>query len=166
MKGTKVLLCAQPMGQFGEGFISGTPKPGTHLQIKAAVEPVGGRFTYEVYAPGTGDGTPAPIIVLLEDALQGKTYDDAYATGDRIQFYSPIAGEEMNVRKADISGTGSGLEDLSIGEKMAVVDGTGKVAPANALPGVAHANARYPWTCLETMVDQAAEVLIQAQYNP
>ncbi len=165
MKGNEIVLSSYPQGKFIEGLISGTPKPGTLMQLKASVEPVNGRHTYEVYAPGTGDGTPGEVLVLRADDLQGKTNDDAYVTGTRCFLYAPIAGEELNVRKADISGTGSGLEDLNIGEKLLVVDGTGKVSPSAV--GIAYATGpvAYPFVSMETVTDQPAEMLIWVKYR-
>ena len=73
MLGSSIILTSEPRGQFIEGFVSGTPKPGTCMQVKANTAKVGGRFTYEVYQPGT-DGEQRAVLILLEDSLQGLTY--------------------------------------------------------------------------------------------
>lgn len=150
-RGNTIICSANPQGKFLEGTIVGTPKPGTLMQIKAATEPTNGRFSYEPYAPGTGDGTPRQILVLLPDELQGKTIDDAYETGKRGFLYCPILGEELNVRRTDVTGTGSGTEDIAIGELLLIVDGTGHVSPVAV--GIVNAGARYPFYSLETMND-------------
>ena len=156
MKGSNIVLKSN--GHKVEGIISGTPKPGTLMQIKASTEPVGGRYTYEAYAPAVGDGAPRPLIILDTDFLQGKTESDAYVSGTRgfLQHLAP--GDEVNVRKADISGTGSPTEDLNIGERLLVVDGTGMVSPLAV--GIIASPVTYPFTCLETLVDQPAETLV------
>lgn len=157
MKGQEVVIRADSQRKI-EGIISGTPKPGTMMQLKASVEPVGGRHTYEAYAPGVGDGAPQELLILDIDHLQGKTWDDAYVTATRGFLHSLVAGDEVNVRKADISGTGSALEDLNIGEKMLIVDGTGKASPLAV--GVAASPVSYPFVTLETVTDQPAETLV------
>lgn len=165
MKGNEIVLSAFPQGKFIEGIISGTPKPGTLMQLKASVEPVNGRHTYEAYAPGTGDGTPGEVLVLRNDDLQGFTVTTAYVSGTRGFLYSPTPGEELNVRKADISGTGSATEDLNIGEKLLVVDGTGKVSPVAV--GVAYATGpvAYPFISMETITDQQEETLVWVKFR-
>lgn len=163
MKGNEIIASTEPRGVFLEGIISGTPKPGTMMQVKASTEPVNGKFTYEAYAPATGDGAPQVTIVLREDHLQGKGVDDAYETGKRGFLYVPAAGEMLNVRKADISGTGSATEDLNIGEKLLIVDGTGKVSPVAV--GIANAGVKYPFTAMETITDQPAEMLVYCMFN-
>lgn len=163
MKGNEIIVSAEPKGTFLEGLISGALKPGVVMEIKTSTEPVNGRFTWEAWSPGNGDGEPSLIAVLLPDHYRGLTYADAYTSGDRCFLYCPLPGEELNLRKADISGTGSGTEDLSIGEKLLVVDGTGYISPVAV--GVAHAKAVYPFFSLETVTDQAAETLVHCMYT-
>ena len=162
MKGNKIVV-KSPFGRDGEGLVSGTPKPGTLMQIKASVEPVGGKFTYEAYAPGVGDGAPRELIILTEDDYQGKTADDAYVSGTRCFLWFPLPGDELNVRKANISGTSSATEDLNIGERLLIVDGTGFVSPVAV--GLANASAVYPFVALETLNDQAAEALVHCRVS-
>lgn len=162
--GNCVVVSPQPRGTYLEGFISGSLKPGTHLQIQASTAAVGGKFTYEVYAPGTGDGTPRPVLVLDMRTELGQTADTATVSGELYRIYAPVNGDELNVRKADISGTGSATEDLNIGERMLIVDGTGMVSPIAV--GVANAAAVYPYTSLEAVTDQAAEQLVWCRFSP
>lgn len=107
-KGSKILIDGEPKGKFIEGFIKTgqTPEPGTQMMIDpAAADPVGGRHTWSV-ASATARG---PVAILLEDYLQGKSVDDAYAAGDRCFLYCPLPGEELNVRLTDTAGTGTNI---------------------------------------------------------
>lgn len=160
MRGNSIIVSANPQGKFLEGTIVGTPKPGTMMQLRNASW-TNGRPSYEPYAPGVGDGAPRELIVLLTDELQGKTLSDAYVTGTRGFLYCPIPGEELNVRKADISGTGSATEDLDIGERLLIVDGTGMVSPVAV--GIIASPATYPFKSLEAITDQPAETLVHVQ---
>ena len=157
MKGTQVIVSANPQGKFLEGTVVGTPKPGTMMQIQAGTEPTNGRHSYVPYGTTTngGDGAPRQVIVLLEDAEQGGTYDTAYVTGKRGRLYCPIPGEELNVRMADISGTGSGTEDIAIGERLLIVEGTGKISPVAV--GLIASPVSYPFYSMETVTDMPAE---------
>lgn len=162
MKGTEIMLNASSQKKV-EGIIADTSKPGTIMQVKASTEPVGGRLSYVAYAPGVGDGAPRPLYILDTDYLQGKTYDDAYVSGTRGFLYALQPGDEVNVRKADISGTGSASEDLAIGDRCLVVDGTGKISKVAV--GIANASAVYPFQVLETLTDQPAETLVHCRFS-
>ncbi len=132
MKGSGIIVSSEPEGIFLEGIISGTPKPGTCMQLKAGVAPVGGRMTYEVYAPGT-DGLARPVIILLPDRLQGGLYNTAYVSGDRGFLYCPRAGEDFNMLVLDIAGTG---DDITIGEYFIINDGDGKLVANTGSPNM------------------------------
>lgn len=164
MMGTKIVVTS-PNGRSLEGIISGTPKPGVWMQIKPSVAPINGRFTWEPAGTSgnVGDGSPRLLALLDIDAYQGKTYDDAYVSGTRCFLWCPLPGDEVNVRKADISGTGSTLEDLNIGEKMLIVDGTGFSSPSAV--GLVASPVVYPMTTLETVTDQPAEQLVHVMIN-
>ena len=157
MKGNEIVVASNPRGMFVEGYVDGTPKPGTCMQIKAGVEPVGGRYTYEVYNK-TADGARGQILVLCADQLQGKTADDAYATGERCFLYSPVAGEELNCLIGDAAGTGA-TSDFAIGDKLMVDDGTGK------LVDVGGSEESAPFELLETITDLAADYLAHVVYT-
>lgn len=149
MKGTKIIVSANPRGVFEHVYVTGTPKPGTVMEIDPAVEPKGGLFTYEVYgaqaASGgkfvTNDGDRKAIAVLLEDDAQGKTYNDAYTTGTLGRIYWPAMGEQLNMIFQVQAGTS---DTFAIGDEMMVDDGTGKLIAADS-----NAEA-HPFTCLET----------------
>lgn len=127
---TTIVLTPEPRGRFLEGICSGTPKPGTVMQVKAATEPVGGKHTWEVY-DAAADGNQRLIAVALEDALQGKTVSDAYVSGDQIFLYCPLPGDELNMLVANIAGTS---DTFAIGDIMIVDDGTGKLVATTGSP--------------------------------
>ena len=127
MKGNEILISAEPNGRFLEGIVYGTPKPGTCMQIKAATEPNSGRLTWEVFNQ-TADGDARLVAVLLQDALQGRTFDDAYASGDRCFLYCPLPGDELNMLVTDIN-TGTS-DTFAIGDLLMIDDGTGKLVDA------------------------------------
>lgn len=158
-KGNEIIVSAEPMGRFLEGIVSGTPKPGTCMQIKAATEPVGGRFTWEVYN-ADADGNQRLVAVLLPDALQGKTATDAYADGDRCFLYCPAAGEELNMLVTDVN---TGTSDaFAIGDLLIIDDGTGKLIDTTGSPEMES------FICLETYADPTStqtDFLLHCMYT-
>lgn len=156
-KGNNIIVSAEPKGVFKEGIIDGTPLPGTIMQIKAATEPVGGRHTWEVANYGA-DGDQRVVAVLLEDRLQGKTKDDAYADEDRCFLYFPIAGEELNVRWF-APGTATS-DSVAIGDFGIVDDGTGLLTDTTGSP------ESEPFQALETVSDVVlAGTLVWCMYT-
>jgi hypothetical protein len=154
MRGTMIVVSNNPRGRFIEGIIDGTPKPGVCMQIKAATEPVNGRFTWEVFNQ-SGDGVRGLVAVLLEDDNQGKGYDDAYVSGTRGRMYCPVAGEELNMRILDIAGTG---DDFAIGDRLMINDGDGKLVDNSSGESV-------PFVGLETVTDPTADHLMHCLYT-
>lgn len=133
-RGRRIVVSAEPGGKFMEGYIASgqTPKPGTILQRDATVALRGGRHTYKLYdRAADGDNPLGPIFVLLEDRLQGKTVDDAYAAGDRCFLYTPISGDELNCLLGDVTGTG---DTHALGEALMVDDGTGQLVITTGTP--------------------------------
>lgn len=127
-KGNEIVVTPGPQGprgRFFEGIISGTPKPGTTLQLKAGVEPIQGAFTYEV-VNRTISGQRGPTIVLLPDQMQSKTALDAYADGDRCFLYMPQNGDELNMLITADNGA------LAIGDQLMVQDNTGLLIKVTA----------------------------------
>lgn len=146
-KGNEIIVSANPRGAFLEGYVSGTPKPGTVMQIKAATEPKGGRFTYEVFN-GAADAERAAIIVLLPNQLLGKIATDAYVDGERCFLYCPLPGEELNMLVA-AAGTGTG-DSIAIGDRFIVDDGTGLLIDTTGSP------ESEPFVAIETVSDVVA----------
>lgn len=155
MKGNEIIVSAQPQGRFWEGTISGTPKPGTVMQIKAATAFTNGRPTFEVYNPDA-DGNQRCLFVLLPDWGQGKTATDAYADGDHGYLYVPQAGETLNMLVANISGT---ADAFAIGALFIVDDGTGKLIATTGSP------ESEPFLCLEAVAALTADTLVHCLYT-
>lgn len=155
-RGNGIIVSAEPGGRFDEGTISGALKPGTCLQIKASSGiDDNGRFTYEVYAPGT-DGEQRQVIVLLPDDLSGKLATTAYADGDHCFVYEPANGDELNMLLKDISGTG---DDHTIGETLMIDTGTGKLIATTGSP------ESEPFRLLETITDPTADQLVHCVFT-
>lgn len=163
MIGNKIIL-SSPFGQPKEGTVSGTPKPGTVGQIKSSGTVLGKRPTYEVYSPVSltpsigGDGAPGPLFIFTEDTLQGFSYSTAYVDGKRCFLWAPNVGDEVNVRRADVAGTSSAREVVTVGEKFLVVQGTGLIS--SVAVGVVASPVSYPFQALEAIDAQPAEMLI------
>lgn len=155
-KGNSIIVTPEPKGRFTEGTISGTPVPGTCMEIVPSTDPVGGRFSYR--ARSTNDGTQGPIIILLEDLLQGKTKSDAYANGERGFLYFPVNGEEFNMAIRDQPGTGTlGVEN--IGDLLAVDGATGMLQAAGS-------SLSAPFTLLEHGgIDETGTYHRHVRYN-
>lgn len=159
-KGNEIIVSAEPMGRFIEGIVSGTPKPGTCMQIKAATAADGnGRFTWEVYNT-SADGEQRLVAVLLPDVLRGKTATDAYASGDRCFLYCPVAGEELNMLVTDVD-TGT-ADTFAIGDLLMIDDGTGKLVDTTGTPEMES------FICLETNPDTTStqtDMLVWCMYT-
>lgn len=154
MLGNEIIVSSPNMGHFTEGVISGALLPGTILQLQAGTAVDGGnRHTYEAWNPG-GDGYRGggPVAILLADKYRGRTYADAYTSGARGFIYIPEPGEELNVRRSNISGTSSASEDISIGENLLIVSGTGYVSPV-VIGVAAQTPLAYHFKALEAITD-------------
>lgn len=159
MRGSVILLSTEEQGKFVEGIIatSNTPKPGTIMQIDVSVALNNGRHTWKVYDADADGGRPkGPYILLLEDHLRGKTYDDAYAAGDRAFGIIPFAGMEFNGRLLDVAGTG---DDHTKGETLIVDDTTGKFIATTGSPETEVA------VLLETVTDPVADTVAWMQWT-
>lgn len=150
-KGSEIIVSANPQGKFLEGYVSGTPKPGTIMQISATAA-VEGRFTWTAFNRNA-DGDFGICAVLLPDSLQGQSVDTAYVSGTRCFLYVPLPGEEMNILKLDVSGT---ADDFAIGDYLMVDDGTGKVLATTGPTGAVW----QPFIALETVTDPTADQLV------
>lgn len=144
--------------QFVEGIIGAglTPKPGTIMQQDTSVALKSGKATWKLYAPGTSGAKPVgPLIVLKEDAYQGRTVSDAYAAGDRAFGYIPKAGDELNLLREDIAGTG---DDQALGDVLIPKTATGKLIATTGTPSVT-------FVALEAIVDPVADTLTWVRYG-
>lgn len=151
-RGNKIIVSADPQGTFMEGTVSGTPKPGTLMEIVPATALTrGGRPTFR--AKSLTAGSKGPVFVLLEDDLQGFSRDTAYVSGKPCRIYAPIAGEELNLIVASVAGT---ADDIAIGDLMGI-DANGKL----------HANSSYtsaPFAAMEVITDPTADYWLWVQY--
>lgn len=95
------------------------PKPGQHVSLKSSGE-------YELWN-GSADGEQGETVLVTEDALLGKMVTDAYAVSSRFYGYIPLAGDEVQVLVA------SG-ENIAIGDKLIIDDGTGKCIETTGTP--------------------------------
>lgn len=141
-----------------EGTIDGTPKPGTIMQPKAATEPSLGRHTWTAYSrTNDGDRPAGPIAVLDVDELQGKTVDDAYASGSRGFMWVPRAGDEANILCLNLTGSGSGESDVfAIGDTLIIDSGTGKGINSVSMGTVQDE----PFVVMETVASISADTLV------
>lgn len=165
-KGNGIIVSAQPRGVFKEGYIVGTPKPGTCVvRVPGQTAPDDtGRWNYEpagttAASGATGmqaDGDNVAVAVLLEDALQGKLMTEAYVTGDRCRIYFPLPGEELNVLFQNNTGTG---DDIAIGDPLMIDDGTGKVLLSVSTTSQTAPESE-PFTALEVITDPTADQLL------
>lgn len=134
MKGTQIIVSSEPRGRFVEGIIGAglTPKPGTAMQLQPATSLVGGRHTWELCNLDADGGRPkGPIIILIEDKLQGRDYSTAYAAGERAFGYIPAPGDELNLLLGDVSGT---ADAHTKGEVLIIDDGTGEFIATTGSP--------------------------------
>jgi hypothetical protein len=149
-KGNTIIVSTEPRGRKFEGIVSGTPAPGTLMEPVPATEPIGGRFTFRFYQP-SADGDPRPVIVLLDDSLQGFLMTTAYVTGTEAFLYCPIVGELLNMLVRDIAGTG---DSHAIGDRFQGGHADGKLVVQST-----SANASI-FTCMETAAAPVADVIL------
>lgn len=104
-----VLLTANPKGNFLEGPIGDTSKPGTIMQIQGSTALIGNEATWVAAAPGA-DGAKVLPALLLEDRLQGKTITDAYVSGRKCFLYFLLPGDIFLALVGEVAGTGNSYE--------------------------------------------------------
>lgn len=165
-RGREIIVSAggSPRGFMEEGIISGTPRPGTLMEIVPAVATVGGRFTWR--AATRADGAIGPIVVLLDDKEQGKlgvgdatafgpgAVGDAFVTGTRGRLYWPAAGEELNLIKEDVAGTG---DSVAIGDLFGIDQTDGKLVANSSF-------ASAPFQALEAVVNPTSDFMLWVKY--
>ena len=164
MKGTRIIVTSKPRGVFEWVYVSGTPKPGTCMEIDPGTAAVEGVFTYQAAgteaASGgrgmTNDGDRKAVAILVEKDQEAGTYDDAYASGDMGLVYYPAMGEQFNMILQNQSGTG---ESFVIGDELMIDDGTGKLLECDT-----NAEA-HPFTCLEAQSALTADVHCWVRFN-
>ncbi len=109
-----------------------TPKPGQIVQIDPTATRVGNNPIVKVYTRDADGNRPAgPYIVLLEDRLQGRTPDTAYAPNEMAPAYIPLFGDELNLLYGNVAGT---ADDVVAGDLGIVDSGTGKLLVTTGSP--------------------------------
>lgn len=130
MKGSEFILTSPPRGVFEECTVSGTPYPGTCMEIVPSTAPANGRFTYR--AVTRANGAKGPVVVLGPDRLQGGLMTTIYVTATRGFLYWPVAGEELNMYLRDSAGTGTAGEE-NIGDLLAIEKDSGLLMAGGSL---------------------------------
>lgn len=153
-RGNSIILTGHPRGVKVDCIISGTPKPGTVMEIQTPFSQ-GGLHKMRVFQRGT-DGQRATMYVLLEDDEQGQGIDVAYVDGKVGKVYVPLAGEEMNMRYADVAGT---ADDHTALEFAIVKSGTGLLIATTGSPN------REPFQILVAITDPIADFLAPTVYT-
>ena len=128
VSGNNKIVLKGDYGQFEEGILSGAASPGMNVVMTPAAAQLE-RDTYTAGATEVGSvgGGPlnAPIKLVREDSLQGKTIHDAYESGDIVFLYLPKKGDVVQVLVA------SG-QDIDKGETLAAgADGKWVTGGAN-----------------------------------
>lgn len=160
-RGAETIVSANPKGEFMEGFVAAgqTFYPGMGVIRDASVSTIGGRHTYKIFDESADGDHPTGgvwIVTNLLNAMIGKTQSDSYAAGGRVSLYSPRAGEELNLRIKDISGTG---DDHALGEKLMLDTGTGKFIVTTGSPETEMAQL------LEAITDPTADTIAWCQWS-
>lgn len=153
-RGNRVRIGAEARGKAFDGYIYGTPKPGVAMTIKTPFYQ-GNLHLWEPYNRDA-DGDRAEIAILLEDEMQGKTYNDAYVDGNIGKLYFPQMGEMFNMWYQNAVGTG---DDVAAGQYMILDDGTGQLLTTTGSP------QSEPFKALEAVVDPTADVLIPVMFT-
>jgi hypothetical protein len=130
-KGNEIVLSI-PKGVFLEGTLSGTPKPGTKMEIQNGTAAVLGRHTWQAYGinAGMANNDPRLTAIFIGDSMEGFIDTVAGVSGQRAFLYCPLPGEEMNVLTTGEPGTGS-TNAFTVGERLQPVAGTGKYIVQN-----------------------------------
>lgn len=158
----EVIVSAQARGYREECIISGTPKPGTHMEIVPSTAPDGnGRFTYR--ACTRVDGSRGPVIILDVDGQQGKTRDDAYVSGTRGFLYWPVSGDELNLLIRDQPGTGTANME-NIGDRLEIDGATGMLQPYGTEGSTGQHTSGPYWLMERRGVDVSTNVHVFVKY--
>lgn len=150
-----IIVSSEPRGRFDEVVLYAATKPGQCVTLKAGVEPVAGKFTYELYNRAA-DGGRAPVAVVLENELEGQDCEVAWAAGKQARVYFPAHGEFLQMLVANIAGTGDAFE---IGDQLMLDDGTGKLIAVTGSP------QSVPFEVAETQAALTEDTLVLCKYT-
>lgn len=160
--GNRILVNADDAyrGRRFQGILSGALYPGTCVQFKAATEPDGnGHYTFEAYNRVI-DANRYPVMVLLMDRQQGFIATTQYTSGDLVEIYVPLPGDELNMLCLDVSGT---ADDKAIADLFSIDDGTGKLIATIGTSG--QGTEAEPFVCMETITDPTADHLVHCMFT-
>ena len=140
----RIVLSGSPYGAFGENNAGAALSPGMIIELQADgdVNPM---------VSAIGEAVKGEVLVAVEDALQGKSIDDAYASGSKVQWYRPLPGDEINVLVKD-------------GETIAIADDLVVEASSGLLVEAAGTEARYMFKALEALSPSGANGFVRARY--
>jgi hypothetical protein len=156
-RGNKIVVNADARGHYEWGYVTGTLKPGTVLQLDASTALKHGKHTWAVYNRDADGNRPAgPFGVLDYDAYQGRDATTAITSGDFCKIYIPQEGDELNLLFFNQTGT---ADDVALGDLLIVDDGTGQVFKTTGSPETEIAVA------LEAIVDPTADQLIWCRWT-
>lgn len=159
-RGNETIVSSQPNGKKTEGIVKTgeTHYPGMVVEIDPTVALVQGRHTYKIFAGSDGENPLGAIWVVTNElnAMIGKLQTEAYAAGERMSLYSPMAGDELNMLVKNETGT---ADDHSAGEKLMVDGGTGMLIPTTSTP------ENEPFVLLEAITDPTTDTLAWCQYG-
>jgi len=96
---------------FMEKDVSEAMTPGMLVEYTTTAE--------EIKKHATADGAVAPIMFIIENALEGEGIDDAYADGDKARVWYPTRGDNVYALIED-------GEDIAVGDLL-VSAGNGKL---------------------------------------
>lgn len=157
-----IVVSADPKGHFFEGQMvagAGAFKPGIHVMIDPEADLVDGRPQYKIW-DGGADGERGWDGIVREMDLMGYLPTTEYAAGSRFLGYQPVNGDEVQMLLKNVgTGTGTGEEDVLIGDKFIVDKGTGKVIPTTGTP------ESEPWEAMESISDIEEDTLVLCRYT-
>jgi hypothetical protein len=139
----RIVLANDPKGTFNEGEVGAALSPGMAIELQAD-------GAYDPLQAAIGEAVKGEVIVAIEDALQGKSVDDAYTVGDPVQYYIPLPGDEMNVLVKD-------------GETIAIGDDLVTEATSGLFVEAAGTEGRYMFKALEAASPSGANALVRCR---
>jgi hypothetical protein len=167
-KGDTIIVTTNrtPSGIFREGRVKTgeTHYPGMIVQEDRSVAEVEGVATFKI-ADIDADGTrPKGALFICTEILQieqGRGIDPAntangIAAGEHAMYYSPRAGEQLNVIYKNVTGT---ADDVAAGDILIVDDGTGKLIVTTGSPEIE------PFKAMTSLVDPTEDALLWVEYT-
>lgn len=140
-----IVLRGNSWGHHDEGVLAGAVYPGMGIEMKAD-------GTYDVIASTKAESLKrGSVLIAKEDAYQGKTINDAYASGARVFFFIPKAGDRLLILVK------SG-ETISVGDLL-VEEGTASGLFVEA----AGSETRYRYKAVEATGLLAANTLVKVE---